>query len=215
MSPMPAVTRAVKQKRKEPPTPKGRNTKAVILEAGRVTLEERGYFETSVGEITRRSGIALGNFYRYFENKDMLCLQLLELLISEIEASTSGSWAKDDTMENLRRSSLRYLTAYHKNRKLIAAMLQMSGAVPACAALWWTLRRRSYDRIKHYLVSSKIARQIDPDLAATALGSMFEQFAYYWYVEGERNRKTVPKLEHAADVLSRIWYRAVYEDHQS
>jgi len=214
MSQTSAVSRATKQKRKEPPTPKGRNTKAQILEAARALLEERGYFETSVGEITRRSGIALGNFYRYFENKDMLCLQLLDLLITEIEASTSGSWAKDDTMENLRRSSLRYLTAYYKNRKLIAAMLQMSGAVPAGAALWWTLRRRSYDRIKHYLVSSKIARHIDPDLAATALGSMVEQFAYYWYVEGERHRKAVPKLERAADALSRIWYRAVYENHQ-
>ena len=214
MSQVPAVFRATKQKRKEPPTQKGRNTKAQILEVGRAVLEERGYFETSVGEITRRSGIALGNFYRYFENKDMLCLQLLELLVTEIENSTSGSWAADDTMENLRRTSLRYLTAYHKNRKLIAAMLQMSGAVPACAALWWTLRRRSYDRIKHYLVSSRIARQIDPDLAATALGSMFEQFAYYWYVEGERNRKALPKLEEAADALSLIWYRAVYENHQ-
>ena len=212
MSQPPADLRSTKHKHKEPPTPKGRNTKAQILEAGRAVLEERGYFETSVGEITRRSGIALGNFYRYFENKDVLCLQLLELLITEIESATSGSWAKDDTMENLRRSSLRYLTAYYKNRKLIAAMLQMAGAVPACAALWWTLRRRSYDRIKHYLVSSRIARQIDPDLTATALGSMFEQFAYYWYVEGKKSRKAVPKLEQAADVLSLIWYRAVYED---
>jgi len=214
MNQMPAVLRATKHKRKEPPTQKGRNTKAQILEAGRAVLEERGYFGTSVGEIARRSGIALGNFYRYFENKDVLCLELLQLLVTEIETATSGSWAKDNTMENLRRSSLRYLTAYYKNRKLIAAMLQMSGAVPECAALWWTLRRRSYDRIKRYLVSAKIARQIDPDLAATALGSMFEQFAYYWYVEGERNRKAVPKLEQAADVLSHLWYRAVYEDHK-
>jgi len=200
--------------RKEPPTLKGRNTKAQILEAGRSVLEERGYYKTTVGEIARRSGIALGNFYRYFDNKDVLCLQLLEMLVAEIENSTSGAWVKDDTMESLHRSSLRYLTAYYKNRKLIAAMLQMAGAVPACATLWWTLRRRSYDRIKHYLVSSKIGRQIDPNLAATALGSMVEQCAYYWYVEGERNRKAVPKLEQAADALSRIWHLVVYENHR-
>jgi len=209
-----AAFRAIKRKQKEVPTSKGRNTKARILEAGRSALEQRGYFDTSVGEITQRSDVALGTFYRYFENKDMLCLQLLETLVTELYESVGGSWDHEDTMENLRASSLRYLSAYYANRKLIAAMLQMAGAVPACAALWWALRKRTYDRMKRYLESSKIARQIDPDLTATALGSMVEQFAYYWYVEAERNGKAVPKLEQAADVLSRIWYRAVYENHR-
>lgn len=203
--------RSFKHQRDEAPTPKGRNTKARILEAGRSVLEKRGYFDTSVSEITQRSGVALGTFYRYFENKDVLCLELLEALVTELYESVSGSWAKDDTMDNLRNSSLRYLTAYHSNRKLIAAMLQMSGAVPACAALWWTLRKRTYDRMQRYLESPKGSRQLDPSLTATALGSMVEQFAYYWYVEAERNKKSVPKLDEAADVLSRIWYRAVYE----
>lgn len=205
------VFRAAKRTNDEAPTPKGRNTKARILEAGRAVLERRGYFDTSVSEITERSDVALGTFYRYYENKDVLCLQLLETLVSELYESVSGSWAKEDTLENLRAASLRYLTAYYNNRKLIAAMLQMAGAVPACAALWWSLRKRTYDRMKRYLELSKSRRPLDPDLTATALGSMVEQFAYYWYVEADRNRKPVPKLEDAADVLSRIWYRAVYE----
>lgn len=205
------VFRSSKRPNEEAPTPKGRNTKARILEAGRAVLEQRGYFDTSVSEITQRSDVALGTFYRYYENKDVLCLQLLETLVNELYESVSGSWAKDDTMANLRAASLSYLTAYYENRKLIAAMLQMAGAVPACAALWWSLRKRTYDRMQRYLELAKGKRQLDPDLTTTALGSMVEQFAYYWYVEAERNRKPVPKLEEAADVLSRIWYRAVYE----
>lgn len=208
-----AAFRANRPSREEVPTPKGRNTKARILEVGRSVLEQRGYFDTSVGEITRRADVALGTFYRYFDNKDALCLELLETLVTELYESVSGSWARDDTIENLRVSSLRYLTAYYANRRLIAAMLQMAGAVPACAALWWALRKRTYDRMKRYLVLSKSARPLDPDLTATALGSMVEQFAYYWYVEAERNGKPVPTLEQAADVLSRIWYRTVYESH--
>jgi AcrR family transcriptional regulator len=207
-----AARNMAKSPREEAPTPKGRNTRARILEAGRAVLEERGYFDTSVTEITKRSDVALGTFYRYFENKDVLCLQLLEKLVQELYESVSGSWGKEDAMENLRSSSLRYLTAYHSNRKLIATMLQMAGAVPACAALWWELRKRTYDRMKRYLVSSKAARELDPELTVVALGSMVEQFAYYWYVEAERNRKPVPTLDEAADLVSRIWYRAVYEN---
>jgi AcrR family transcriptional regulator len=202
---------AIKRHGDEAPTRKGRNTKARILEAGRSVLEQRGYFDTSVSEIAERSGVAVGTFYRYFENKDILCLRLLETLVTELYESVSGSWTKEDVRENLRNSSLRYLTAYYANRKLISAMLQMSGTVPACASLWWALRKQTYDRMKRYLKSSKMARQIDPDLMVTALGSMVEQFAYYSYVEAERTRKPVPKIEDAADVLSHIWYSAVYQ----
>lgn len=201
---------AIKRHGEEAPTRKGRNTKARILAAGRSVLEQRGYFDTSVGEITERSGVAVGTFYRYFENKDILCLELLENLVAELYESVSGSWTAEDVTENLRNSSLRYLTAYYANRKLISAMLQMSCTVPACASLWWALRKQTYDRMKRHLKSSKMARQIDPDLMIIALGSMVEQFAYYSYVEAERNGKPVPKLEEAADVLSRIWYSAVY-----
>jgi AcrR family transcriptional regulator len=206
---------APKRLREEAPTAKGRNTEARIREAGRTVIEERGYFDASVTEITERSDVALGTFYRYFENKDVLFLQLLETLVTDLYDSVSGSWGKEDEMKNLRDSSLRYLTAYYANRKLIAAMIQMSGAVPACAALWWALRKRTYDQMKRYLATSKIARELDPELTATALGSMVEQFAYYWYVEAERNGKPMPRLEEAADVLSRVWYRAVYETHSA
>lgn len=211
---MSPVLSRTKYPREELPTPKGRNTRARILEAGRAVLEERGYFETSVSDITERSDVALGTFYRYFDNKDLLCLELLEVLVKDLYASVGGSWSKGSEIENLRNSSLRYLTAYYSNRKLIATMLQMAGAVPACAALWWDLRKRTYDRMKRYLVSSKISRELDPGLTAVALGSMVEQFAYYWYVEAERNRKPIPTLEVSADTLSRLWYRAVYQKHK-
>src|SRR5262245_41249262 len=213
MSETAGSVRLPRRQRDEVPTPKGRNTRDRILEAGRSVIEQRGYFASSVTEITGRSGVALGTFYRYFDSKDVLFLQLLEQLIKDLFESVNGSWGKDDEMENLRESSLRYLTAYHSNRKLIAGMIQMAGAVPECAALWWDLRTRTYDRMKRYVEKSKVGRELNPELTAIALGSMVEQFAYYWYVEAERNGKRVPKLEEAADVLSQIWYRAVYQNH--
>lgn len=211
MSDSPTEFRADKGQRIDAPTRKGRHTRARILASAQSVLEEVGYFDTSVSEITRRADVALGTFYRYFENKDTLCLELLERLVTELYESVSGSWANDDVMENLRHSSRRYLTSYHSNRRLIAAMLQMSGAVPACAALWWELRKRTYDRMANYLQGSKATYQLDPDLAASALGSMVEQFANYWYVQAEGNDKAPPTLEQAADALSLIWYRAIYQ----
>jgi AcrR family transcriptional regulator len=195
------------------PTQKGRRTQARLLEGGREVLETRGYFDATVGEIAERGGVALGTFYRYFDNKDELFLDLLETLVDELYESVSGSWGDQDPLSNLRTSSMRYLKAYYDNRLLIAAMMQMRGAVPACAALWWDLRTRTYARMEAYLVQAPTADQLDAGLTSVALGSMVEQFAYHWYVDAAANGKRVPSVERAAETVSRIWYRVIYEEH--
>lgn len=195
-----------------PVTPKGRRTRRRLVEAGRTVLERRGYAEATIAEITEEAGLALGSFYRYFDNKEALFLHLLEVLVEELYESVSGSWGGLDVQEDLRESSRRYLRAYRDNRKLIAALLAMAGTVPECAARWWDLRSRTYDRMEAYLRVSPVADRIDTRLAATALGGMVEQFAYHWFVEAERNGKRVPSVERAAETVSVLWYRAIYDD---
>lgn len=195
-------------------TKKGRNTRSRLLEAGRAVVEKYGYFDASVTAITKKSGIALGTFYRYFDNKDVLFLELLEELVEDLYESVSGSWNERDELESLRASSLRYFQAYYANRKLIAAMIQMSGAVPACAKLWWNLRKRTYERMERYIAMRPDADHLDPGLTAVALGSMVEQFANYWFVQAERHGRTKPSIEEAADVVSRLWHRAIYAKHR-
>ncbi|MCU1497654.1 MAG: hypothetical protein JWM47_1607 [Acidimicrobiales bacterium] len=194
-------------------TPKGQRTQRRLVEAGRTVLERRGYADATIVEITEEAGVALGSFYRYFDNKERLFLDLLEVLVEELYDSVGGSWGTEDVRENLRESSRRYLRAYYSNRKLIGALLAMAGAVPECASRWWDLRTRTYDRMEAYLKASPVADEIDTKLAATALGSMVEQFAYHWFVEAERNGKRIPSVERAAETVSFIWYRTIYEEH--
>lgn len=194
-------------------TKKGRSTRMRVLKAGRRVVEKRGYFNASVTEITRQCGVALGTFYRYFDNKDDLFSELLKELVGSLYHSVGGSWIKGDELGSLRVSSQRYLQAYYENRKLIAAMIQMAGAVSECAKLWWDLRGRTYERMEQYIAALPIADQLDSRLIAVALGSMVEQFANYWFVQAERNRKPRPTVEQAAEVVSRLWYRAIYEKH--
>jgi AcrR family transcriptional regulator len=193
-------------------TPKGKRTRERLLQGGRGVLEERGYFEATVGEIASRSDIALGSFYRYFENKDDLFMLLLEELVETLYESTSGSWRAGDTQTALRESTRRYLVTYHRERHLIAALLQMAAAVPDCAALWWELRTRTYSRMETYL---RLALPEPPGrsaLLASALGTMVENCAYHWFVEGDRLGQSVPTIEEAADALAWIWQRAIYPE---
>jgi AcrR family transcriptional regulator len=192
-------------------TPKGRRTRERLLKGGRVVLEERGYFDATVGEIASRSDIALGSFYRYFENKDDLFMVLLEELVETLYNSTTGSWQAGDTATALRESTRRYLETYYAERRLIAALLQMAAAVPNCAALWRELRTRTYSRMEKYL---RLALPDPPGrspLVASALGTMVEHCAYHWFVEGDRLGDPGPDIDEAAEALAWIWYRAVYQ----
>jgi AcrR family transcriptional regulator len=192
-------------------TGKGQRTLKRVMDAGRRVLEERGYYEATVVEITERSEIALGTFYRYFDNKEALFLRLLEDLLAELNESSSLDWEHHDVLVNLRHTSRNYLTIYYRNRHLVAALLQMAGAVEECARLWWELRTDVYARMERYIRTTPLATITSPKLTASALGGMTEQLAYHWFVEAERHGKRMPSIEDAAETVAVLWYRAVYQ----
>ena len=193
-------------------TARGRRTRERLMKSAREVLEESGYHASTVRDITERSGLALGTFYRYFDDKEQLYMLLLRSLVDELYFSVTGTWQPGTPLASLYASTLAYLKAYYANRHLIWALRDMAGVVPECAALWWELRLRTYERMERHLESSTAAPSLDTRLVVSALGGMVEQFAHYWYVEGERYDTEPPDPEQAAQTISRLWYRAVYAD---
>src|SRR5919197_1265175 len=53
-------------------TPKGEQTRALILQTALDLFRERGYEETTMRAIAERAGVALGNAYYYFRSKEPL-----------------------------------------------------------------------------------------------------------------------------------------------
>ncbi|GCE04727.1 TetR/AcrR family transcriptional regulator [Dictyobacter aurantiacus] len=50
----------------------------LILQATQELLLERGYYETSMGEIAQRVGVAKGTLYQHFESKEALMIALFK-----------------------------------------------------------------------------------------------------------------------------------------
>ena len=53
-------------------TPKGEQTKTLILNTALEMLHERGYENTTMRAIAQKAGVSLGNAYHYFGSKDHL-----------------------------------------------------------------------------------------------------------------------------------------------
>lgn len=194
------------------PTPKGQRTRARILASARRNLEEKGYLEATVTEITAGSDVALGTFYRYFTNKEEAFMVVLEHLVDELRKAAGGAWDDSDPLASLEETTRRYLTAYKDNGALIRAMLQMSVAVPECEAKWAELRQATYDRMARHVPA---ADGIDGELVIPALADMVETFARRWYVAPPVKGKRTPGIDRSARALALVWYRALYpgEDH--
>jgi AcrR family transcriptional regulator len=58
--------------------PRGRLTRARLLEAATAVLPDRGYHDTRVDDIVQAAEVSHGSFYRYFDNKDHLFHVLAE-----------------------------------------------------------------------------------------------------------------------------------------
>jgi AcrR family transcriptional regulator len=55
-----------------PSTPKGKNTQAAILESANELFLRQGYHGTSMRQIARDAGIALGGIYNHFSSKEAI-----------------------------------------------------------------------------------------------------------------------------------------------
>ena len=60
-------------------TAQGQDRKQQLLDCAAELFAERGYRETRVLDIVRRAGVAKGLFYWYFQNKEALFRELVEL----------------------------------------------------------------------------------------------------------------------------------------
>lgn len=60
------------EKKESTKTPKGEQTKALILNSALELLRDLGYEKTTMRAIARKAGVSLGNAYHYFGSKDHL-----------------------------------------------------------------------------------------------------------------------------------------------
>jgi AcrR family transcriptional regulator len=65
---------------KAPKTPRGRKTRAKLLEAAEIEFGEKGYHQAGISGITQRAGVALGTFYTYFDSKEEIFRALVAFM---------------------------------------------------------------------------------------------------------------------------------------
>jgi len=84
---------------KETKTPKGEQTRELILNSALDLLGEHGYEKTTMRAIARRAGVSLGNAYHYFGSKEHLIQAFYHRLHEEHLAVTRPALKKESSFK--------------------------------------------------------------------------------------------------------------------
>ncbi|UDY36667.1 TetR/AcrR family transcriptional regulator [Dermatobacter hominis] len=197
-----------------PRSRKGAETKARLLEAAQRVFEQSGFLEARISDIAKEAGLSHGSFYHYFDSKEQVFREIAELQEAALTAPATAADGQDDPgdlsdWERLARANRRYLERYRDNGRIMGVIEEVSRYDPHVSEARMRRQKHFADRaersIRRMQAEGTASAEVDPEIAAAALGSMVARFAELWLIEhwGDYD------LDTAAEQLTLLWAGAI------
>lgn len=195
-----------------PRSRKGAQSRARLIESAKVVFEETGFLEARVSDIAEKAGLSHGSFYHYFDSKEQIFRELADAQEANLTApaeSDGGHDAKPTEMERLYQANLRYLQRYRDNGKIMGVIEEVSRYDDHVNQARIRRQKHFADRaersIRRLQEAGAADPEINPEIAALALGSMVARLAELWIVEGWGDYD----IDTVADQTTRLWANAI------
>jgi AcrR family transcriptional regulator len=169
-----------------PRSRKGERTRARLVDAARQVFERDGFLTARISDITATAGVSQGSFYHYFESKEQIFREVAE---AQEEALISIHVDDPDLgiRETIQRDNRDYLEKYRDASRLMGVIEQVSRYDEHVNAARMATQRHFRDNaevtIKRLQHEGVIDQQLNPVIAADALGAMMGRFAELYFVE--------------------------------
>ena len=196
-----------------PRSRKGAQTRARLLESAKVVFEDTGFLEARISDIAEKAGLSHGSFYHYFDSKEQIFREVAEvqeaLLTAPPEEAEAAEAESDNELDRIRRANRRYLKRYGDNAKIMGVIEEVSRYDDHVNEARMRRQKHFADRaeraIRRLQKDGAADPDVDPEIAALALGSMVARVAELWLVEqwGDYDLDTV------ADQVTRLWANAI------
>jgi AcrR family transcriptional regulator len=164
---------------------------AQILETAARVFCEKGYEKASMGDIALAMKMTKAGVYHHIDSKEELLAAIIAYGMEIFERQVLDRVTPiRDPLERLRATLRGHLLLVLRDRtKEVTVILHESSALPAAARTTVNVRKKRYIRFLEKtireLVMRKIARPVDPSIAAFALLGMVN-WTYQWYRPGGR-----------------------------
>jgi AcrR family transcriptional regulator len=193
---------------------KGLRTRARLIDAARAVFQEQGYINARISDITDRAGLSKGLFYHYFDTKEELFRMLAEEVDERLAQALSDvilghATSASTPRERVREAMRMHYKTYSGEVKMLLVIEEAARHDQQVEAL----RRERYGRytsmmeksIRQLQARGLADPQMDPPIAAAALGSVNHRFGEVWLVQGDLDGD----FDHIVDQISRFMANAL------
>jgi AcrR family transcriptional regulator len=208
-------TQAPSEQSQAPRSRKGAQTRARLVEAAKGVFEEAGFLDARISDIAESAGLSHGSFYHYFDSKEQIFREVARAQEELLTAPPTDEAADDDDgvevsqVERIRRANRRYLERYRENARIMGVIEEVSRydthVNEARMRSQKHFAERAEESIRRLQEAGVADRDVDPELAAVALGSMVARFAELWLVQSWAGFD----FDHAVEQLTRLWAQAI------
>lgn len=196
----------------EPVSSRGQKRRELLKAAARVVLERVGYHAMKVTDVATEAGVAVGLFYHYFPDLKTVTCEVLSDFLDEL-AQTPHS-EPEDRFDMIFIPTLVWANAYEEHPGLMRCLVQVADEVPEFRAMWNKLNaawsRRVAKNIARRFPEGQLSENFSLSIAYS-LGSMVDGLINELYVHRNSDlRKLLKSPREVAELLSALWYRALY-----
>jgi AcrR family transcriptional regulator len=151
------------------PTTKGMATRATLLDAAHDVFKSSGYYGASVSVITRRCGLSMGTFYRYFKNKEQVFQELNDLIISRFMDRAQALSIEGLSFRQRLKAVVGLLFDHSRDNLAFHSILGESELIDRLTVAYYEAIARYYRDVFRNEIQSGNMRPIDPNIIAYGL----------------------------------------------
>ena len=150
-----------------------RNVRERVLETAIHLFTQEGYFNTSVPDIVRESGVSTGSIYHHFGDKEGIAKALFEMLVERMEAAFKDIEQQHDTAEARCRAVIQLLFRITEEEPEVMTFMLfvkhkefMPGMAPICSS-------RPFSQMREMVANGMKTGEVRPMDAIVAAASVF------------------------------------------
>lgn len=166
---------------KRPKQARGQQTRRRLLDAAEAEFGRRGYFETSITDVTRRARVAQGTFYVYFPSKRAIFTELVRQRSRDLRKTIQDDVdGLTDRREIERKGFESFFQFIHRHRNMYRIVRQAEFVDPALFRWYYQRFADGYVRGLRDGIRAGQIRPIDPELLAYCLMGVGDFLGMRW-----------------------------------